>query len=399
MTVTLPTGTSHTTRGLIIGVAASLAFGTSGAFVKPLLEAGWSPTAAVTLRAGAAGLVLLPFAIVTLRGRWSAVWRARWRILGMAIMGVGGSQVLYFAAIERVPVSTALLIEYLAPLLLVALMVIRTRRPPKAVVIAGSAAAIAGLILVVGVGGTGGGGASGVSGLSGLSGLSGAPGVSAGLDSLGLIYAGLAAIAVAAYYLIAARPSDGLPSVAFAAAGLLVGSLMLAILGASTVVPFTFNFVDAVPAFGTLMPWWVPLGFVVLVSTAFAYVASIRASGMLGSRLMSFVGLLEVVFASVFAWVLIGESLTPLQLLGGGLILAGIAFVRMEKDTDAPLEPGAVDTVSVDTEAILEAIGLAGGPTPYVDEVAPLDMRTQAELVSDATGQIAMILPDREQGE
>ncbi|MDP3208544.1 MAG: EamA family transporter [Rhodoglobus sp.] len=380
MTLTLPTGTTHTTRGLIIGVAASLAFGTSGAFVKPLLEAGWSPTAAVTLRAGAAGLVLLPFAIATLRGRWCAVWRARGRIRGMAVIGVGGSQVLYFAAIERVPVSTALLIEYLAPLLLVALMVIRTRRPPKAVVLAGSAAAIAGLVLVVGVGGSGDGAAS-------------------SLDPLGLLYAGLAAIAVAAYYLIAARPSDGLPSVAFAAAGLLVGAVMLAVLGASTVVPFTFNFVDAVPAFGMLMPWWVPLGFVVLVSTAFAYVASIRASGMLGSRLMSFVGLLEVVFASVFAWVLIGESLTPLQLLGGGLILAGIAFVRMEKDTDAPLEPGAVDTVSIDTSAILTAAGLAGGPIPYVDEVAPLDKRTQAELVTDATGQIAMILPDREPGE
>ena len=368
---------SHTTRGLIIGVAASLTFGTSGAIIKPMLEGGWSPAAAVTLRAGAAGLVLLPFAIVALRGRWASVWRARWRILGMAVVGVIGSQVGYFAAIERIPVSTALLIEYLAPLLLVALMVVTTRRWPKAVVLAGSAAALAGLALVVGVGGgsigSGDGGGSGSGG-----GAVGSAAASAALDPLGLIFAGLAAIAVAAYYLIAARPSDGLPSVAFAAAGLLIGSLMLAVLGLTTVLPFEVNFVDAVPAFGALVPWWVPLGFIVLVSTAFAYVASIRASEMLGSRLMSFVGLLEVVFASVFAWVLLGENLSLLQLVGGALILAGIALVRLEKDTDAPLEPGAVDTLAVDTAAILNAAGLAGGPRSYVDEVDPLDAETQA---------------------
>jgi drug/metabolite transporter (DMT)-like permease len=77
---------------------------------------------------------------------------------------------------------------------------------------------------------------------------------------------------------------------------------------------------------------------VALVGTAFAYVASIAASSMLGSRLMSFVGLLEVVFASMFAWVLLGEALTITQLVGGVLILAGIAFVRSEKDARAELE-------------------------------------------------------------
>jgi drug/metabolite transporter (DMT)-like permease len=59
---------------------------------------------------------------------------------------------------------------------------------------------------------------------------------------------------------------------------------------------------------------------------------------VLGSRLMSFVGMLEVVFASLFAWVLLGEALGPFQLLGGVLILAGIACVRSERRADAPLE-------------------------------------------------------------
>lgn len=305
---------THTTRGLITGALASLAFGTSGAFIKPLLEAGWTPAAAVTLRAGIAGLVLLPFALVALKGKWAAVGRAKWRILGMASIGVAGTQLVYFAAVQRVPVSTALLIEYLAPLLLVLFVWFRTRKTPKAVVLIGSVVAIGGLVLVIG------------------------PGSLVATDGLGLFFAALAAIGCAGYYVIAARPSDGLPPVAFATAGLIGGAIMLGVVGATGLVPFTANF-GSIPFLGGSAPWWVPLGFVALVGTAFAYVASIAASEMLGSRLMSFVGLLEVVFASIFAWLALGEALTLTQLVGGALILAGIAFVRSEKADAATLEP------------------------------------------------------------
>lgn len=306
------------TRGLVIGVIASLTFGTSGAFLKPLLENGWSPAAAVTARAGVAGIVLLPIAIMALRGKWASLWRARWRVLGMGLIGVAGTQLVYFAAIQRIPVSTALLIEYLAPLLLVGFAWATTRRMPRVVVLLGSVVAIGGLVLVVGPGGIGG-------------------------DILGLIFAGLSAVGCAMYYVIAARPSDGLPPVAFAGAGLVLGAIALGAVGAVGLVPFTANF-SSVPMLGARVEWWMPLVFVGIVGTAVAYVASIAASEMLGSRLMSFVGLLEVVFASLFAWVLLGENLTIVQLLGGALILAGIALVRSEKAADAPLEPGSVDT-------------------------------------------------------
>jgi drug/metabolite transporter (DMT)-like permease len=321
---------SRTARGLILGVLASAAFGTSGAFIKPLLESGWSPAAAVTVRAGIAGLVLLPIAVVQLHGRWSALWRARSRVVGMGLIGVAGTQLAYFAALTRIPVSTALLIEYLAPLVLVGIVWARTRRAPRAVVFMGSALAIGGLVLTIG------------------------PGSIGGTDGIGFAFALIAMLGVVGYYLIAARPSNGLPPVAFASSGLMLGSLVLGVAGAVGIVPFTANF-GAVPLGSTEVPWWVPLGFVALLGTAFAYVASIIASERLGSRLMSFVGLLEVVFASVFAWLLIGETLTLLQGFGGVLILGGIALVRMEREADVPLEPGSVDEdalLATDTGAV-----------------------------------------------
>jgi hypothetical protein len=94
-----------TTAGLLVALLAAASFGFSGPFVKPLLESGWSPVAAVTVRALIGGVVLAPVALVALRGRLGPIWRARRRVLGMAVIGVAGTQVFYFAAVVRIPVG------------------------------------------------------------------------------------------------------------------------------------------------------------------------------------------------------------------------------------------------------------------------------------------------------
>lgn len=307
---------SSTARGLLIGLFASLAFGMSGAFIKPLLEAGWSPAAAVTVRALIGGLVLVPVALFALRGRWSTVWVGRWRILAMAGIGVAGTQLVYFASLARIPVSTAILVEYMAPVLLVLFVWATTRRMPRWAVLVGSVVSVAGLVLVV------------------------SPGA-APTDVLGLVLAAVAAVGCAVYYVIAARPSQGLPPVALACFGLLLGGALLGAVGATGLLPMTVTF-GTVIMMGSPVAWWIPLLLVAVIATGFAYAASITMSGMLGSRLASFVGLLEVVAAAVYSWILLGEALGVWQTIGGVLILAGIWFVQSEKahpeptaDTDA----------------------------------------------------------------
>ena len=300
----------HLSTGLLVAVVAAASFGVSGPFVKPLLEGGWSPVAAVALRALVGGVVLAPIALVALRGRLAPVWRARRRVLGMAVIGVAGTQVFYFAAIQHIPVGTAILLEYMAPLLLVAVAWVATRRRPAAVVLVGSAVAAAGLLLVVSPGGGG------------------------ALDPVGIALGVAAMVCCAGYFVIAALPSDGLPPVALAAAGLLVGSALLGLLGLTGLVPFTAT-ADDVVVLGSTVPWWVPMLVVGLVATSLAYATSITASSMLGSRLASFVGLLEVAAAAIWAWVLLDEQLTALQLVGGALIVAGIVAVRADTSAEA----------------------------------------------------------------
>jgi drug/metabolite transporter (DMT)-like permease len=119
--------------------------------------------------------------------------------------------------------------------------------------------------------------------------------------------------------------------------------VLLALVGVTRVIPFT-GATQPVSFFGAEVGWWVPLLVAGIVATAVGYATSIRATELLGSRLASFVGLLEVVAATFYAWLLLGEQLTLPQLLGGALILAGIAFVRSEPERIEPLgrvEPSA----------------------------------------------------------
>ncbi|MFT2694211.1 EamA family transporter [Clavibacter zhangzhiyongii] len=301
----------HLTTGLVLAIVAAASFGLSGAFVKPLLESGWSPVAAVTLRALIGGAVLAPVALAQLRGDLRPVLRAWRRVLGMALVGVAGAQGMYFAAIERIPVGTAILIEFMAPLLLVAVAWAVSRRRPAVPVLLGSVAAAGGLALVVSPSGGG------------------------ALDPVGVLLAIGAMVGCAGYFAIAAQGADGLPPVALAAAGLLVAAAVLGLVGLTGILPFTGS-VAYVRVLGNVVPWWVPMLVVGVVATALAYGAGITGSAMLGSRLASFVGLLEVAAAGAWAWLLLGEELTALQLVGGVLIVAGIVAVRFDARADAP---------------------------------------------------------------
>src|SRR4051794_40346264 len=143
------------TRWMLVAVLSALAFGMSGTFVKPVLDAGWSPGAGSIVRTGVGVLILAVPTIRGLRGRWSLV-RQHWiGVLVLGGVGIAGTQTSYFLAVSRIPVSTALMIEYLAPVLLIIATGLWVRQWPPRRVIAGAVLAMAGLLLVLDVAGGG----------------------------------------------------------------------------------------------------------------------------------------------------------------------------------------------------------------------------------------------------
>lgn len=304
LTAPVPVVRSAGAGGLLLGLISAVAFASSGAVMKPLLEAGWSLGAALAVRMSGAALVLAyPFlrAVVRERGFLRRHWPL---IVGFGMTGVAGCQLFYFAAMQRIPVGVALLIQYFAPILLVGLAWALTRRAPSRVVVFGSLAAIVGLVLMVDVTG-------------------------ASFDLLGTLLALGAALCLGAYFLIAERTGDSVPPLALAGGGLMTGAIFVLVLCATGVLPFVAPPVNVVLA-GVTVPWFVPVVWVVLIATVCGYAFGVIAVSKIGARLASFVGLTEALFAAVIAWILIGEDPSIMQTLGGALILAGVVLVRLD---------------------------------------------------------------------
>ncbi|WP_106813812.1 EamA family transporter [Microbacterium timonense] len=303
-TATFGSAARMRTTGLVMGIASALAFSSSGPFVKPLLEAGWSLGAALLVRMGVAGLVLSP-ALVRAILRQRGFLRRHWRLIAaFGLMPVLGCQLFFFSAMQRMPVAVALLIQYLAPVMLVVAVWVRTRRAPSALVLWGSAVAMAGLVLVVDISG-------------------------ASFDLVGTLLALGAAVCVCAYFVISERAGDDLPPLALAAGGLLAGATVMGVLCLIGVMPFHAPAVTVVLA-GVTVPWWMPLLWVAAIATTLGYALGVMAVPRIGSRVASFVGLSEVLFALLFAWIFLAEVPAPVQFLGGALILIGVVLVRAD---------------------------------------------------------------------
>ncbi len=296
--------------GLGLALASAVAFGGSGVAAKPLIEAGLDPLHVVWLRVTGAALVMLPLAV-----RHRALLRTRPALLaGFGLLGVAGVQAFYFASISRIPVGVALLVEYLAPALVLGWVRFVQRRPVTRAAALGVVLAVGGLACVVEV-------------WSGLS-----------FDAVGLLLALGAACCQVGYFVLSDQGSDSgadapdpLGVIAY---GLLVGAAVLTVVAR----PWTMDWsvlggtgdMNGTPVAAALLLSWI-----VLVATVVAYVTGVVSVRRLSPQVAGVVACLEAVIATVLAWILLGEHLSAPQIIGGAVVLAG-AFIAQ---SSAPAHP------------------------------------------------------------
>ncbi len=306
--------------GLWIALLSAATFGVSGPFAKSLLEIGWSPGAAVGIRIGGAAVVLLVPVLIALRGRWSTLRRHSLTIVIYGMTAIALCQLFYFNAVARMSVGVSLLLEYLAPVLIVGFLWARSRRPPRIPTIIGSLTAIAGLLLVLDLAGD------------------------TRLDPVGVLFGLGAAVCLMVFFLMSARVDESLPPLVMAGGGMIVAALTIGVLGLTNLMPIHVVLADVTLA-GSTYSWLVPVAVLVLVATVAAYVTGILAAQRLGSKVASFVALTEVMFAVLAAWLILGELPGVVQLLGGVLIVAGVVCVRIDelRTRDGELVHDALD--------------------------------------------------------
>ncbi|MET8328927.1 EamA family transporter [Streptomyces sp. NPDC005181] len=304
--------------GLGLALASAFAFGGSGVAAKPLIEAGLDPLHVVWLRVAGAALVMLPVA-----WRHRDLVRSRPVLLvGFGLLAVAGLQACYFAAISRIPVGVALLVEYLAPALVLGWVRFVQRRPVTRAAAVGVVLAVGGLACVVEV-------------WSGLS-----------FDAVGLLLALGAACCQVGYFVLSDQGSQDSAAgaepphpVGVIAYGLLIGAVVLTVIARPWGMDWSLLGGSAAMN-GTDAPAWLLLVWIVLLATVIAYVTGVISVRLLSPAVAGVVACLEAVIATVLAWVLLGEHLSAPQLIGGSVVLIG-AFIAQSSTPKAPSGPVA----------------------------------------------------------
>jgi drug/metabolite transporter (DMT)-like permease len=292
-------------RGLGWAVLSAASFGLAGSLAKSLLEIGWSPGAVVLARVGGTFLALLVPCLVILRTHGLPTSRQTRRMVAYGVVAVSLAQLCYFSAVQYLSVGVALLLEYLAPVLLIGWRWVRSRTRPTNSVFIGAGIAMAGMVLVLDV-------------IHGLT-----------LNPIGVVYGLGAAVCLCAYFLLSEDSSSGasIPPLLMTTVGTGVGTAVLLIAGTAGVVPMRLHLGDTELA-GAHVSWVVPIVLLILVTATLAYLTGIVAVRRLGTAIASFVSLSEVLFAVTFAAILLGQQPMPLQLVGGAFVLTGIATVQ-----------------------------------------------------------------------
>ncbi|WP_210480934.1 DMT family transporter [Naasia sp. SYSU D00948] len=300
--------------GYVFGLLSALLFGANGSVAKLVMQGGVDPAALTFFRC--LGAALLSGAFVLAMDRRS-LRVSRRTLLGCALLGVIGvaaMQWLYAVAIDRLPVGIALLLEYLGVPLVAVVAWLFLSEPVRARLWGAIALVIGGLAVVAQVG-------------------------AAQLDALGIVAALGAAAALAAYFLLGERGVADAPPMVVAFWSMLFAALFWAVPSRWWEVPPSVLTTSVETGAGPAAPVWLGLAWVIVLGSFAPYLLSYLAIKRLGATRSGILAAAEVVFAFAIAWLWLGESLTPAQAAGAGLVLAGILLAQTSRPRVAtPIE-------------------------------------------------------------
>lgn len=293
--------------GYAMVLAATALWGINGSLAKAALGSGLSSLRLTEVRSTGAALVLVG-ALAVVRPRTLRITRDELPFLLLfGVAGLAFVQLLYFVAIHRLEIGVALLIQYVAPVLIAFYARLVLKEPVRRRVWAALILSLSGLSLVVDL-------------WSGVA-----------LDGLGVLAALASAVTFALYILLAEHAVKRRDPVSLLALGFTFAALFWAIVQPWWSFP-TEYLDDRVSLDGavlsTTVPVWILLVGVVLVGTIVPFLLLLWALRHLSATRAGVTAMFEPVAGALVAYALLGESLTELQLVGGAIVLAGILLAQ-----------------------------------------------------------------------
>jgi drug/metabolite transporter (DMT)-like permease len=281
--------------GYLLAAVAALMFAVNGSLARYLLDDGVSAAHLSQLRVTVA-FVLLAGALVLVDRRRLRIARAdvpRMAWLGLA--GVAIVQLSYFLAIERLPISVALVIQFTGPLMVLLWLWLAHGRRLRPSLYGAVALSVAGSALVVEIYDAG------------------------SIDGLGVVFALVAAVTFAIYLVGFERAGHSYDAFTTLTWGLGFATLFWLLVSP----PWTFPLGD----FDGTRSAALAVG-VVVIGTLAPFLLNVTALRHLPAARVGVVATLEPPLAAIVAWVVHGEALAGIQIAGGLMVIAAVAWVQ-----------------------------------------------------------------------
>jgi drug/metabolite transporter (DMT)-like permease len=308
--------------GLALVLLGATLFVVNAGVSRVALRAGVDPVTLTTVRVTGTALALLVVAALHRRtalrpptGRLGVL------VLVHGVVGVAGLQWTYFVAIDRLPMSMALLLEFQAPILVAlwARFVQKEAVRPRIWL---------GLVLAV-------------------AGLAAATGIWRGLvfDAVGIMAALGAALCLATYFLLGEHGVGTLDPLRVILWSFMVAAVLLN--AVSPVTGFDTTLLDdrvsllgALAAYRT--PVWAALTWIVLLGTLVPFAVELFALRHLSATVVTMIAMLEPVGVSVLGWLWFVERLDAVAVAGVVAVLAGIVLAQSARREHVGAEPPLV---------------------------------------------------------
>ncbi len=294
--------------GYLMAAVAGVLWGVNGGVSKTILATGLSSERLAQVRSLGAAAGLVAILAVTAPGRLRL---SRRELPYIAVFGVGGLafvQFFYFLAIHRLAIGIALLIEYLAPLLVALWARFVQHAHVRRRIWLALALAITGLGLIVDLFGG-----------------------AASLSTAGILFALGGAFAYALYVLLAEHVVGGRDPVSLLAWGFLFASVFWAVVVPWWSFPGRRLTHDASLG-GHLashhLPVWLLVAWMVVLGTIAPFFLLVSALRHLSATTVGIVAMLEPVVGALVGWAWLGEALGGVQLVGAAVVLGAIALAQ-----------------------------------------------------------------------
>lgn len=276
------------TSGVLLALGAAAFYGVSGAIAAHVF-AEIDPARVSQARAVIAAAVLIPYAWS--RGRVNPRGQIPWLVvLGVNLALVG---VTFYWAIDRLGVGPGATLQFVGPFFVLAWMAVVQRRVVRKLTWVAAAFAVAGVFLITEAWSVD------------------------ELDIVGLASGLISAALFASYFLIGERLGRSLPALTVISWGFTFASLFWI-----AVLPlWSFPTDLSRAAWAELL--WIGVG-----GTAIPFIAQFAALRRVAAGIIGVVATAEPVIAAGAGWVLLDQSLSALQILGGLVVVVAVAAVH-----------------------------------------------------------------------